>query len=381
MYNAQEYKDQLHLDLKEGESWHIEFKDYDLDELSKKIEKWKDDLASEFASLASTGGRIYIGVTNTGTVRGVKGTHQAWQEKLFERAVGKVKPKVNWQSHFYTDDITGISLIRIDLVEGEPIYYVNNVPYIREGTRSRPAEPEEVKERFKNYFATREPILAPTKNNENEEQSLMVSWIVSYLIDLQITLSLYKEKEVNPQREKLKMDLMISREYLENNLHNVKKAFGVQSDYYSKLDAISGELLAANKVVFLIDGGMSWSEWIDHLENINYISKELLQTIETNVAITIPDLDQTEKEIREKTCRWLKSIDALALNTFIFEANNYVRQLLRLNILYSLTNKTDKAKLFKEIAEEMEKLSWARTNTDYHSILEALPKMQAKICE
>src|SRR6266566_950814 len=161
-YNDKELADQLQLDLAEGESWHIEFKEYDHRCLDEKIaSSWKDDLSHELAALASIGGKIYIGISDDGTVKGIGGSHQTWQEKLFERAVGRVKPRVNWKSYPFADPATGLSLIRIDVLEGEPIYYVMGKPYIREGTTSRPAEPEEVKARFKDYFANREPILPP----------------------------------------------------------------------------------------------------------------------------------------------------------------------------------------------------------------------------
>src|SRR6266536_5950620 len=94
-YNDKELADQLQLDLAEGESWHIEFKDYDHMQLdvAKKVDSWKDELAHELAALASVGGKVYIGIDDNGTVKGIGGSHQTWQEKLFERAVGKIKPR------------------------------------------------------------------------------------------------------------------------------------------------------------------------------------------------------------------------------------------------------------------------------------------------
>src|SRR5579872_2264222 len=206
-YTDQELVAQLQLDLAEGESWHIEFKDYDYAQLdeAKVVNKWKEDLSCKLAALASIGGKIYIGISDDGTVKGIEGSHQTWQEKLFERAVGKIKPKVNWKSYPFTDSTTGLSLIRIDVLEDEPIYYVDGKPYIRNGTISRPAEPEEVKTRWKEYFTNREPIL-PTElehpKNNNHEQSAVVSWIANVLMNILSSLNLYEEKDVNPQDRK-----------------------------------------------------------------------------------------------------------------------------------------------------------------------------------
>src|SRR6266851_3149752 len=202
-YSDQELADQLQLDLAEGESWHVEFKEYDHRRLDERIaDSWKDDLSHELAAFASSGGKIYIGISDDRTVKGISGSHQTWQEKLFERAVGRIKPKVNWKSYYFADPATGSSLIRIDVLENEPIYYVMGRPYIREGTTSRPAEPEEVKARFKEYFANREPILSTElarPQNDNHEQAATVSWIANVLMNILSSLNLYEQKDVNPR--------------------------------------------------------------------------------------------------------------------------------------------------------------------------------------
>jgi predicted HTH transcriptional regulator len=142
-YNDDELTDQLQLDLAEGESWHVEFKEYDHWRLDEKIaDSWKDDLSHELAAFASIGGKVYIGISDDGIVKGISGSHQTWQERLFERAVGRIKPKVNWKSYYFVDPATGLSLTRLDVLEGEPIYYVQGKPYLREGTKSQQAIPE-----------------------------------------------------------------------------------------------------------------------------------------------------------------------------------------------------------------------------------------------
>src|SRR5690348_1807144 len=104
-YSDEELIAQLRLDLVEGESWHIEFKEYDHTQLDvKKVaDGWKDDISDELAALGSIGGKIYIGISDDGTVKGIGGSHQTWQEKLFERAIGRVKPKVKWHSFYFAD--------------------------------------------------------------------------------------------------------------------------------------------------------------------------------------------------------------------------------------------------------------------------------------
>jgi Schlafen, AlbA_2 len=382
-YTDKELADQLQLDLAEGESWHIEFKEYDHRRLDEKIaDSWKDDLSHELAALASIGGKVYIGISDDGIVKGIGGSHQTWQEKLFERAVGRVKPKVYWKSYYFVDPVTGSSLIRIDLVEGEPIYYVIGKPYIREGTKSRPAEPEEVKACFKEYFANRElalPITVERPKHDNQEQAEVVSWITNVLMNILSSLNLYEQKDVNPQLDRLNIELASSRDEIENSLNTIKRALGKESDYYQAMESISSEILAATKVVFFLDGGKSGSEWFGHLKKIHDTSSELLSIIRSSVAITIEGLNEQEEDARDKTIRWLNSIDDYSLNKFTYEANHYVHMLLRLHYLLWLSNDEQKAYHYKEIADEIEKLSWARTNADYRTIKETIPELQQKL--
>ncbi len=382
-YDDKELADQLKLDLAEGESWHIEFKEYDHRRLDEKIaDSWKDDLSRELAAFASISGKIYIGISDDGIVKGISGSPQTWHEKLFERAAGRIKPKVNWKSYPFVDPTTGLSLIRIDVLEGEPIYYVQGKPYIREGTKSRPAEPEEVKARFRDYYIYREPIL-PTEpkrsKDENQKQAAAVSWITNVLLNILSSLNLYEQKDVNPQLDSLKIELESSRDDIESNLNEIKRTLGEESDYYQKLEFISGEILAATKVRFFMDGGKSWSEWLSHLNKVHDTSSGLLSTIRSSVSIAIEGLNEQEEDAMDKTIRWLNSIDDYSLNKFTYEANHYVRMLLRLHFLLWLSNEEQKANHYKEIADEIEKLSWARTNVDYWKIKEAIPELQQKL--
>jgi hypothetical protein len=377
-YSDQELAAQLQLDLAEGESWHTEFKEYDHRRLDDKIaDSWKNDLSDEFAAFGSVGGKIYIGIGDDGTVKGIGGSHQAWQEKLFERAIGRVKPKVKWHSFYFADSATGLNLIRIDILQDEPMYYVQGKPYIRDGTKSRPAEPEEIKARFKEYFTNREPILPA--EHDNNEASALVSWVTDVLMNILSSLNLYEQKEVDPRLERLKIDLGSHRELIDAHLNKIKRILGGQSDYYRALEAISGEILTALQLRIYMDGGKSWAEWLSHLKKVYDTSSELLSTIRSSIPITINSLNEQEEDARDATVRWLCSIDDFNINKFTYEASQYVHVLLRLYFLLWLSNEEQKANRYKEIADEIEMLSWARSNVDYWKIKEALPELQQKL--
>lgn len=374
---------QLQLDLAEGESWHIEFKYYERQGLETKLaDKWKDDISYELAALGSIGGRIYLGITDNGIVKGIEGSHQTWQEKLIERAIGRIKPKVSWKSHYFADPVTYRNIIRIDVLQDEPMYYVVNRPYIREGTVSRPAEPEEVKVRFKHYFAKHEPIIQTTietHTKADQQQHAIISWIIDALVNILSNLNLYEQKNINNRLDWLKTNLEHSRESIENNLNKIKRNLGEESEFYQGLEAISREILAAVNVRLMLDGGESWASWLVHLQKVQGLSLSLLTTVKSKALITVNDLKEQAEDAADTTGRWLKSIDEYKLSKFTYEASAYAHMLLRLHFLFWMLHNEQKAQLYKEIADELETLSWARTNADYRNIIQALPKLQQKL--
>jgi len=72
-------------------------------------------------------------------------------------------------------------------------------------------------------------------------------------------------------------------------------------------------------------------------------------------------------------------MDDFSLTKFIYEADHYVRMFLRLHFLLWLSKDEQKANHYKEIADEIEKLSWGRINADYLKIKEAIPELQQKL--
>lgn len=381
-YTTEELADLLKQDLAEGESWHIEFKEYKHDQLAAKVDDWKRDLAHELAALGSVGGKVYVGVSDDGVVTGLGGgSHQDWQEGLFERATGKVEPKANWHSYPFKDPASGCDLIMIELVEGEPIYYVDGKPYIREGTKSRPAKPEEVKARFKEYFERTQAVVT-TENKEQDkktqEQSEVASWITDTIMNLLVTMNLFEQKEVNPQLDQLKLELGVIHDAIDKQLGKIKRAFGMESDYYKKMELISSEILGAHNVQFLIDGGRSWNEWLEHLRKVHRTATELLAGIRSSTNVTIAGLDEQEEDALDGTLRWLNSIDD-TLSKFIYESGHYVRVMLRLHFLLWLSRSDERATPYKDLADHIEQLSWARSNTDYMEIEQALPELKQKV--
>jgi ribosomal protein S27AE len=106
-------------------------------------------LRDAIAAFATTeGGRIFIGVDNSGAIVGLAGIDSAAGKEAFQSRVrgllGGIAPKPEIQVDFLSSD-AGATIAMISVPRGpSPIYLSNNVPYIRELDQSRPATAEEI---------------------------------------------------------------------------------------------------------------------------------------------------------------------------------------------------------------------------------------------
>jgi len=119
--------------IEKGEGPHLDFK-----------EMIPRDLGKVIASFASCGGGlILIGINKNQQVIGVetKELDGLWQH--VDEAIQKVHPTCHCD--YINEEIQNRSIMVIKIRAGNhPLYYYNATPYIREGTSSRPASPEEV---------------------------------------------------------------------------------------------------------------------------------------------------------------------------------------------------------------------------------------------
>lgn len=128
---------------KQGEGATLEFKE--------DFPEQGHTLAREVAAFATSGGgTILIGVHNNGEVSGLAASTEDDRDALVHRAqniVRTIKPQVKYQTGLASDEGKLILVIAIAADQGEPVFYYQERPYIRDGRESRPAEPNEVKER------------------------------------------------------------------------------------------------------------------------------------------------------------------------------------------------------------------------------------------
>lgn len=131
--------------IADGEGQAVDFKDYgSVDSIDLQR-----DLAKHIAAFATSGGGVLlISVRNDGTISGINGADSVggrdrWRKAVFATSRA-VKPGIIVAPEFV--DVNGATVLAVRIPRGrEPVYYVSNRPYIRDGQASRPAEPDEVK--------------------------------------------------------------------------------------------------------------------------------------------------------------------------------------------------------------------------------------------
>jgi ATP-dependent DNA helicase RecG len=124
-----------------GECQDLEFKE----DLPKQLH----ELGRDMAALASSGGgKILIGVCDKGTLVGIPYADAAERDEMWRRVHGVlngVKPAFSAKLVFGVEADKTVLVVDIPKQQ-EPVFYYDHRPYVRDGSVSRPATPDEVKE-------------------------------------------------------------------------------------------------------------------------------------------------------------------------------------------------------------------------------------------
>lgn len=126
-----------------GESETIEFKE--------QFPQQAHRLSQELAALGTFGGgTLYIGISDNGDLVGIDAVDGDSRDDIVERVHGTIstiKPNLRADIKFAVEN--GVPVLVVEVPpQDEPIFYYDYRPYIRDGRRSRPANPEEVRERI-----------------------------------------------------------------------------------------------------------------------------------------------------------------------------------------------------------------------------------------
>lgn len=265
------------------------------------------ELAKEIAAFATANsGKILIGVSNNGDLVGVKETETAESRDSIIRRIegickGTIKPSITPLVNFAIESEKTVLVISVPKGD-QPIYYSNNVPYIRHITESRPAEPHEVIKIVEEYVSTGK---AKVQNDQNDKENTFFSDLARILINIIVYSNEANERQFNPwlnywiqefgyEASSLR-ELAVNQIAIDNNLDN-------------ELYRLADSLEAISKFRFSMESGKEFDQLTED-------ALELAQNMKEKLIDTIPLSNDSIEEIKTlivSSCRKIKNLSERA---------------------------------------------------------------------
>jgi hypothetical protein len=158
------------------------------------------DLAKEIAAFATSNqGTILIGVSDSGDLVGISGAdNQEERDNLLKRLEGicrgTVKPAITPVAKFAVEN--ELIVLVINVPHGrQPVYYSNNIPYVRHLTEARPAEPHEVLELITEFLTNQSIVENETVTDDRSDFYSNLSRILGEAL---IYADQAGDREINP---------------------------------------------------------------------------------------------------------------------------------------------------------------------------------------
>lgn len=174
-----------------GEGQHLEYKE--------EFPQNTREIGKEIAAFATSNqGTILIGVSDSGDLVGINGAdNQEERDNLLKRLEGicrgTVKPAITPVAKFAVENELIVLVINVPHGK-QPIYYSNNIPYVRHLTEARPAEPHEVLERITDFLANQSIVEKET----TDEHTRFYSDLARILVEALIYADQASDRMVNP---------------------------------------------------------------------------------------------------------------------------------------------------------------------------------------
>jgi hypothetical protein len=152
--------------------------------------------------MRANAGTILLGVSNTGDLNGLEIADSAeGRDELLRRVEGvcrgTIKPAVTPNAKYAVEADKTVLVLTVPKGR-QPIYYSNNIPYVRHITESRPAEPYEVLELVRSYLVAFARVEGGEEQNATSE---LLSELAQMLINILIYADEVKERQYNPWLE------------------------------------------------------------------------------------------------------------------------------------------------------------------------------------
>ena len=330
--------------IAEGEGQSTEFK-ADFPESAR-------DLAKEIAGFATSNeGHVILGVDDEGDVVGLGRsenlTEPAWKDEIQKRVQGTagiVSPRIRVETRFA--EIHGKTVCDVFVPEGEePVYYVGGIPYLRDLTVTRRAEPEEVKEFHRKDFAKR--VAAPTLG-----QGALIE-LLNQLADADLILS-DLDKRHGDDIDQWRYDLEATSEILRKlSATSSVDAVGAHDEIVN----LAAALLEMRDFRLYINGGVSWKQLLKKSEDARSQARRLAGRVMKRLSLSDSQLAElvhtAALNVRLLKDEWrdLQASDKLGrLSLFRSEIRRLAFLFSHVSFLFQVAGKIGPAEVAAEVA-------------------------------
>jgi hypothetical protein len=257
------------------------------------------ELGKEIAAFAtSNSGLILLGVADNGDLVGLPdmdtpGGRDELLRRLEGICRGMVKPSITPSVAFAVEEDKVV--LTISVPNGsQPVYYCNNIPYVRHISESRPAEPHEVVELVQATRAA--PVVTAVIDDPAEERTRHVAAAIAGAIhEVLILAGELEERSVNPHLQDLKSQIAYAGD--------VARAAAATDDAHA--EGLSETLLAfadaaeAVATYRMYVGSESWAEFTHLVGEVRKRATQLDQDLVAGVRLPAETETWARQRLRE----------------------------------------------------------------------------------
>lgn len=309
-----------------GEGQHLEYKEV----FPQNIR----DLAKEIAAFATSNkGTILIGVSDSGDLVGINGAEsQEERDNLLKRLEGicrgTVKPAITPVAKFAVENDL-IVLVVIVPNGRQPVYYSNNIPYVRHLTESRPAEPHEVLELINDFLVNQK---LSEKDSSNQDRSDFYSNLARILGETIIYADQAVDRMINPWLDQWRSAFS----YSASELRDLSaQAIAIKESISDELKEIASSLEEVASLRLALGCGPKLNELTNKAkEKVITLKKKKIDTIQLSVDSKKQIRDviiTTSRKLSDLVDRSHNLVEAGKIENLQTEASELGYQLLRIS--------------------------------------------------
>jgi hypothetical protein len=278
-----------------GEGQHLEYKE--------TFPQNTRDLAKEIAAFAASNqGTILIGVSDFGDLVGINGAeNQKKRDNLLQWLEGicrsTVKPAITPVAKFAVEN--ELIVLVINVPKGrQPVYYSNNIPYVRHLTASRPAEPHEVLEFITDFLANQN---IAENDSVTDDRLDFYSNLARILGEALIYADQAGDRMINPWLDQWRSEFS----YAAAELRDLSaQAIAIDENISDKIKEVASSLEEVASLRLMLGCGPNLNELIEK-------AKERLNTLKREKVDSIQLSDNSKKQVRDIIIMTARQLDNL----------------------------------------------------------------------